>query len=320
MDYLTKALGIKVLYRDHGATAFLPNYLYSRYDLEAASLDGIRVVFVRPKTGLDSVSDVKKHLERIKDAFDAFPVLIPERLTFRERAYLLRSRIPFVVDGKQIYLPFMATYLQQRCDIEKSSAEQFLPSAQVLLLHFIYNGCDELMTSDAARVLGFSPMSISRASRQLEETGILKSEKRGVGKALISDKEPEELFEEAQRLLMNPVKRTVYMQKNELGVKLPLSGHSALSEYSMLNPPRLESYAACSISKWKGVASGNLLDENDQCAVELWRYDPKKLSKDGCVDRLSLALALRNDTDERTEEAVEEMLHQLWREIDGKRN
>ena len=54
--------------------------------------------------------------------------------------------------------------------------------------------------------------------------------------------------------------------------------------------------------------------------VEMWRYDPQKLSNTKMVDKLSLALSLREDTDERVEEAVEEMLNTLWRKIDGNRN
>ena len=54
--------------------------------------------------------------------------------------------------------------------------------------------------------------------------------------------------------------------------------------------------------------------------MELWRYDPKMLASDGYVDRLSLALALSDDNDERVEEAVEEMLTQVWRDIDDKRH
>ena len=46
----------------------------------------------------------------------------------------------------------------------------------------------------------------------------------------------------------------------------------------------------------------------------------KKLAESKCVDRLSLSLALRKDRDERIEEAVEEMLVQVWRDIDGKRD
>ena len=67
-------------------------------------------------------------------------------------------------------------------------------------------------------------------------------------------------------------------------------------------------------------ASVKLQNSDEQCAVELWRYDPRKLAGGDCVDRLSLALALREDRDERIEEAVEEMLTDVWREIAGKRN
>lgn len=55
-------------------------------------------------------------------------------------------------------------------------------------------------------------------------------------------------------------------------------------------------------------------------AVDMWRYNPRKLSMRNTVDELSLALALREDADERVEDAVEEMLNGLWRKIDGYRN
>lgn len=118
----------------------------------------------------------------------------------------------------------------------------------------------------------------------------------------------------------DPVKRTVYVPKAEIKDVMILSSYSALSEYTMLNPPALRYYAAKSITGWEKHSSGSLQDADDQCAIELWRYDPKKLSENGCVNRLSLALSICNDTDERVEEAVEEMLAQVWREIDGKRD
>ena len=52
----------------------------------------------------------------------------------------------------------------------------------------------------------------------------------------------------------------------------------------------------------------------------MWRYNPRKLSTRNIVDELSLALALREDADERVEEAVKEMLNELWRKIDSYRN
>ena len=37
------------------------------------------------------------------------------------------------------------------------------------------------------------------------------------------------------------------------------------------------------------------------------------------VDALSLALTLKDDTDERVEQAVEELLSEVWRKIDGRK-
>ena len=70
------------------------------------------------------------------------------------------------------------------------------------------------------------------------------------------------------------------------------------------------------ISQWNDFMTKDLQDSNSQVAIEMWRYDPRKLSREKMVDELSLALSLREDADERVEEAVEEMLNNLWRKID----
>lgn len=319
MEYLKSVLGIRVVYIDSDVVP-VPNYIHVRYRLQQVSLDGKKAVLVYPKTDLDSINAIKKHLERIQRTVGASAILVPDHLTYRQKKYLLRDHIPFIVDGKQIYLPFMAVYLQERCDSERPGITSILPSAQLLLLYYIYHGCGELLTSDAVDALSFTATSISRASRQLEDLGLVQTEKRGVQKVLYSEKEPRELFETAKSYLTNPVKRTIYVPRTEIKEKLLVSGYSALSEYSMLNPPAVRCYAAESISAWEKNASGKLQNSDDQCAVELWRYDPKKLVNREIVDRLSLALALQEDRDERIEEAVEEMLTGVWREIDGKRN
>ena len=188
------------------------------------------------------------------------------------------------------------------------------------MLFYIYHGCGELLTSEASQKLGFTATSISRASRQLEEMGLIRTEKRGVQKVIYSDKTPEEVFSVAKENLSNPVKRTIYVSKANIETDLLLSGYSALSEYSMINPPMVECFAAGSVAAWEKEASNKLQSTDDQCAVELWRYDPRKLSGGNCVDKLSLALALSADKDERIEEAVEEMLTRVWEELNGKRN
>ena len=120
--------------------------------------------------------------------------------------------------------------------------------------------------------------------------------------------------------MLNPIKRTVYISKELVGTDLLESGYSALAERSMLNAPNVKCYATERISQWKDVMTNSLQDSQVQVAVEMWRYNPRKLSTRNIVDELSLALALREDADERVEEAIEEMLNELWRKIDGYRN
>ena len=181
-------------------------------------------------------------------------------------------------------------------------------------------GEQELSTSQAAKDLELTPTSISRASRQLEEMGLLHIRKVGVQRIMQSEDSPKTLFQKAGGKLLNPIKRTVYIPKELVGTELLESGYSALAEYSMLNTPNVRCYAAERISQWKDVMTNSLQNSQVQVAVEMWRYNPRKLSTRNIVDELSLALALREDADERVEEAVEEMLNELWRKIDGYRN
>ncbi len=320
VDFINRVLGIPVVYKNEKPNG-IPNYIRTSYRLQKVTLDGNEAIFLYPKMELDAARFIKGHIEQIQNAENVPVILIPEQLTYRQREALLREHIPFVVDGKQIYLPFMALYLQERCDAEKQIRETLLPSAQLLLLYYIYRGCGELLTSQAALDLDFTPTSISRASRQLEELGLLHSEKRGVQKILYSEKLPEELFNDAGNYLRNPVKRIIYVPKSEIQEELPVSSYRALYRFSDFYssnyfPPTVDVLATDSIAKWEKLTSKNFLDEQEQCIVELWRYDPRKLSSDGYVDRLSLALSLRDDGNEDIPESVDDMLAQVWRDID----
>ena len=185
MEYLYKVLGIKATVQraefDH-----LPNYIAVRYRLQKVSMDGQKVIFLYPKTELEQIEVLKKHIARIQKKENLPVVLVLNELSYRQKEYLLREKIPFIVDGKQIYLPFMSVYLQERCDAEKQPREDLLPSAQLLLLHFIYGGTKELPSSQAAKDLKLTATSISRASRQLEEMGLLQIKKAGVQKILLT--------------------------------------------------------------------------------------------------------------------------------------
>ena len=319
MDYIKRVLGLDVVYINDNSKNY-PNYIVVRYRIQKISINDLKMFFIYLKTELESITTLEKHINKIKEYENIPVVLILDKISYRQKEYLIKERIPFIVEGKQIYLPFMAIYLQERCDALKQVNDNILPSAQLLLLYFIYKGNKNLSTSQAARDLNLTPTSLSRASRQLESMNLIKTKKVGVNKILYSELTPEALYNSVKDILTNPIKRTVYISKDKIDSTLMISGYSALSKYSMLNEIDIKYYASNNITKWSKISTNNLYDSNAQVALQLFSYDSSILSNNNIVDKLSLALSLKDDTDERVEQVVNKMLDNLWREIGDNRN
>lgn len=124
MEYLDKVLGVKVIYEDV-EFKHLPNFIATRYRLQMVSMNEQKAVFLYLKTELERIEVLKKHIARIQKNENLPVVLVLKELSFRQKEYLIREKIPFIVEGKQIYLPFMAIYLQERCNAEKSYGKKY---------------------------------------------------------------------------------------------------------------------------------------------------------------------------------------------------
>ena len=123
MEYLNKVLGVKVTYEDVDFK-HLPNFIVTRYRLQMVSMNEQKMVFLYPKAELEQIEVLKKHIARIQKNENLPVVLVLKELSYRQKEYLIREKIPFIVEGKQIYLPFMALYLQERCSAEKSHGKK----------------------------------------------------------------------------------------------------------------------------------------------------------------------------------------------------
>lgn len=311
MDYIENTLGIKVHYQPWNHTEELPYYLLDRYEFQQVTLESVRTLFLYPKMELDQLASVKKQIAKIQK-FDPLPVVIVLKNISRNRLqYMLAAHIPFIVPDKQIYLPFMGIVLQNRFCAESIQTERLQPSAQVLFFYYLYQKKKQIYLSDVSKKLGFSRMTITRAVRQLEQTALFTTEKDGVPKILAGKYTVRELYDKMQPYLTSPVRKTIYVDRQ---VTLPprrIAGMSALSQMSIINPPEIPCYA---INGKKAVLTGTdvLMDASAQVKVELWKYDPDILAGNDAVDPLSLALTLKDDPDERIEEAVEVLLNKIW--------
>lgn len=224
---------------------------------------------------------------------------------------MISAHVPFIVPDKQIYLPFMGIALQNRFDAGNVNAAKLQPSAQVLFFYYLYQKKQRIYAGDACKKLGLSGMTVTRAVRQLEQTTFFTTEKDGVQKILIGKYAAQELYDKMQPYLISPVRKAIYVDKREPLPPMRTAGMSALSQMSMINPPDIPCYA---VNGKKGAPAGTdiLMDASAQVRVELWKYDPNILAGEGMVDPLSLGMSLKEDSDERIEEAVDMMLNKIW--------
>ena len=312
MDYIGTTLGLNVTYLPCDGIKNMPYFITDLYDIQKVAIGSVPALMLKVKAEFPTVNSIQKHIARIQkeEKYPAFLVLDGMRKYRRDA--LIKAHIPFVVPGKQLYLPFLGVALSDRCDVETESKEKLLPSAQAIFFYYLYSKQDRIYLSDAVKDLQYSAMSVSRAAKQLLQTGLFDECREGVQKLLIARYERKEMFERIQPLLIDPVKRRIYIALDNLPAQLCQAGFSAMAHFSMLNAPMLACYAAGVGEKLIGAAT--LTNAAEQAEVEIWKYDPVVLSKDNVVDPLSLVLTLQENADERTEEAIEEILEKFWEE------
>ncbi len=173
---------------------------------------------------------------------------------------------------------------------------------------YLYTDKKQFIAKDALEVLPFTTMTLSRAVKQLEATGLFDVAKVGVSNIIESEYDRHELFEKAQSYLSSPVRTSGYIDKTEVTANMVLAGESALAKKSMLNAGKLATLAIYAKNFDKARLTDELIDPAEQVKLELWRYESAQFSKQACADALSVALSFKNTKDERIEQAVEEMV------------
>lgn len=295
--YIEKVLGICVEYHRWKGEINLPYYITERYEMRLVRMDTMECIFVWPKEKLNQISSLKKQIRRIQME-EALPVVfIFERMDRYHRDAFISAHIPFVVAESQLYLPFMALYLQEKYLREIKASDSFLPYTQLLLFYWYYHRKNTVYMSDMIKILECSAMTVTRAFRQLEESGMFECGKTGVQRMLTGKQPAEAILVELEDSMINPIASVLYVDRKELAEqisseKLFLSENSALNALGINVNAEIPCYAVYKKNIFlKG--SRELLDAETQIKLELWKYDPSVLGKEQIVDPLSLALSMK---------------------------
>lgn len=280
----------------------LPLYL-DLYEIQPISLDGVKVLFITPRETLSNVKAVKKHLEKMQSLSGCFVSLMLNDISETRKKSFLENHIPFVVTNNQIYLPFMAIYLQEKNKTKIEAVPQLTPAAQLVFINFFKQNSEALAVANFAKKLQFSEMSTTRALRQLVATGLFAIKKGPITNSnllVTKVKDKEELFNKIESYLINPVKNFFYIDKEELNNKelLP-SGVTYLSMFSMLGKEELDTWAFYGKATDFKTATSELTDVSRQARIEIWKYNPKLVCLEETNDSISVYLSLKNSTDAR---------------------
>ena len=238
-----------------------------------------------------------------------------ENITRAQRDALIGHRIPFVADDKQMYLPFLGIAIHNSFRKKKEiKTEKMMPVTQSLFLYLIYECKNKkIMKKQAAEYLNVTKTSITRASEQLEKMGLICQKTDGKECYMWTEDSGYQLFIKAKRYLINPVQKSFVVENLNQFTDMPVSGESALSNYSMLNPSVIESVAIdkSMAQEYTFKKIDERWDDNtDMIRIEFWKYNPDRFSKNGMVDPISLCMSLSDVEDERVEGSIEEMLEE----------
>ncbi len=291
----------------------LPSFLSRMYSLLEGHVAGRRCIFLATVDNAATPSDIAKHVALVRPAVDAIVVFVAPWLSAHNRSRLIERRIPFVVPGKQLYIPDLAMDLRERFRTPKPRrAAGLSPAAQAVLFHRLLR-LDETVTAPSlvAAQLHYSAMSIGRAFDDLVGAGLAHTERHGKERHIRFQAEGRQLFDAAHDLLRSPVRTEKFIRDAHPPPPLKHAGESALADLTDLSPPPLPAFAVAA-SDWKIVAQTHGLFETDRDQashiVETWSYDPAALSTARTVDPLSLYAQFRDHRDERVSMAAERLL------------
>lgn len=314
-EFLEKALQQNVVIsQDNEIYKKLPLAYRGRYDIYKVETSGVNWLAIHPKDEIGLVM-LRKDRARVEKAAELNCALFLERASFYIKEKLMEEGIPFVMQDKQVFLPFIGYLLN--CAKERNLEPVHLISflTQKMLLMAIYEKWNDMKVSDAAEKLSISRKSASRCFDELEYLNIDVLGMKGKSRVIRIIGDRKQLWEQVIGKMRNPVIRRFILCEDVKFHKI--AGISALSEYSLLSDNDYPTYA---VTKKEITDSGVKMvrqvgkSEEIGCVVLELGYFIDFMEK-GIQDPLSVTLSLTEEEreEERVDISVKEMIEEyVW--------
>lgn len=292
----------------------LPLAFKGRYVIYKMKTNNLSWMAIKPKNDVGLVT-LRKDRNRVESVAELNCAIFLDNSTFYIKEKLVEEGIPFVVYGKQVYLPFIGFLLtnDNKRDLMPVHMISFL--TQKLIFIAIYDKWSNVTVSEAAKKLDVSKMSISRCFDEIEYLNINILTMKKKSRAITIPDDIKNLWDDIKDKMRNPViERYLFSKDVNLETK---AGISALSGYSLLNDNIYPTYAITKNDVAKtGINNMQQARQKEEigCVVlKLGYFIDFKNSK--TQDPLSVVLSLTETEmqDERINISVNDMLkNYVW--------
>lgn len=312
--YIKDTLGVDVDIKaiPPGRIKSLPLYIKGEYNIYQGKLFRQDLIFAEVK-GAFTTEKLRKNIKTITDIFSTITVAIIQQLEAYKRLRLVEKKIPFIVPGKQMYMPDLLIDLKEFGVMPKTQPKAMTPATQLLVLyHLQKESLEDMNFKSLAEKFNYDQATITRSAYYLHNMEIctLQGSKE---KSLHFNFEKSELWEKVEPLMSSPVKKVEYFSGWIGEEGLYRTNASALAYYSDVNDDVVDFYAVRP-GYIRFIGGANLKKaaflEGNLC-IEEWKYAPFYLANSDFVDPLSLYLCFSNKPDARIEMALEQIIDNI---------
>jgi hypothetical protein len=311
--YLHDILGVAVKIGSWAGAGKLPYFLQDAFEIRELKLfDRPILLALDRQTNKPALANVRAQLAKLQVLAAQPFVYVTSALASYERKRLIGQKVPFMVPGNQLYLPDLGIdlrqYFRQRPRAEDAALS---PATQALLIVVLLREPwqESWQPAEVVAGLGYTPMTLSRAIKELTSAGIATVHIEGRARRLRMTRPPAQTWEHARPLLGSPVRRRVWARPVP-GLQSPfarLAGLSALARHALLAEPQWPVYAL-SCAQWKAATQAGLQTLAETlsgcCECQVWNYSPALVPHSASVDILSLLLSLQDEVEERVQLAL----------------
>lgn len=290
----------------------LPIYIKSAYELWNTQISGVNVLFLKIK---DPKIDMRIHqnaVKKIEELCSCNTVLVFEKLDNRNSNSLIKKHISFIVQNKQIYMPFALTQIKtEDKKINLRKFNQLSVDADMILIAYLDNIItNSIMIKDIASVINKDSRMISKALDVLLSMNLISIEKVGRSKHIYFESK-KEIYDYLKKHIQVPSKYSFYASdyysKNTI-----YSGYTALSIYSSLIDESIKTIAIDNKEvKSLDIEKIECEKESAKYKIEVWDRNPSLFSKNKVINPLYLIRLFANTDDERTEYALDEIEEEI---------